>query len=125
MKNYLKIFVFLFLLLLVSGCSKLKVKKNLKIEVNSTVKYSDLIEQNDKITLINGDDLVETILMRLSRGSSFKGYGGFSKITKTKDYTIVRPLIYLTFLKYPINTLNQVHKNKLKQHNPYHKYLDF
>ena len=60
MKNYLKIFVFLFLLLLVSGCSKLKVKKNLKIEVNSTVKYSDLIEQNDKITLINGDDLVDT-----------------------------------------------------------------
>ena len=60
MKNYLKIFVFLFLLLLVSGCSKLKVKKDLKIEVNSTVKYSDLIEQNDKITLINGDDLVDT-----------------------------------------------------------------
>ena len=47
-------------------------------------------------TAHHGDDLVETILMRLSRGSSFKGYGGFSKITKTKDYIVVRPLIYLT-----------------------------
>lgn len=47
-------------------------------------------------TAHHGDDLVETILMRLSRGSSFKGYGGFSTIVKNDNYKIVRPLVYLT-----------------------------
>ncbi len=47
-------------------------------------------------TAHHGDDLIETILMRLSRGSSLKGYAGFNKITKTKNYILVRPLIYIT-----------------------------
>ena len=47
-------------------------------------------------TAHHGDDLVETILMRLSRGSSFKGYGGFHPKSKMKDYYLVRPLIYVT-----------------------------
>ena len=47
-------------------------------------------------TAHHGDDLIETILMRLTRGSSFKGYGGFEKITHKNNYDIVRPLIYLT-----------------------------
>lgn len=47
-------------------------------------------------TAHHGDDLVETILMRLVRGSSLKGYKGFSKISKRNDYTIIRPLIHLT-----------------------------
>ncbi len=48
------------------------------------------------LTAHHGDDLVETILMRLSRGASFFGYHGFSKIEKEKDYTILRPLITMT-----------------------------
>ena len=47
-------------------------------------------------TAHHGDDLVETILMRLVRGSTLRGYSGFSKIVKMKDYTIVRPLIEVT-----------------------------
>ena len=47
-------------------------------------------------TAHHGDDLVETILMRLSRGSSLKGYGGFEKITNRHNYLTIRPLIYLT-----------------------------
>lgn len=47
-------------------------------------------------TAHHGDDLVETILMRLTRGSSFRGYAGFKAITKRDDYVIVRPLIYFT-----------------------------
>lgn len=47
-------------------------------------------------TAHHGDDLVETILMRMVRGSSLKGYKGFSKISKRDNYFIVRPLIYLT-----------------------------
>lgn len=48
------------------------------------------------ITAHHGDDLVETIMMRLVRGSTLKGYAGFSKISKQKNYFIVRPLIDIT-----------------------------
>ena len=47
-------------------------------------------------TAHHGDDLIETILMRLSRGASFGGYAGFSVISEGNNYTLVRPLIYLT-----------------------------
>lgn len=47
-------------------------------------------------TAHHGDDLIETILMRITRGSSLKGYSGFSTKTIRDDYTIVRPLVYLT-----------------------------
>ncbi len=45
------------------------------------------------MTAHHGDDLMETILMRLTRGSSLKGYSGFKKEYPCKDYTIIRPLI--------------------------------
>jgi tRNA(Ile)-lysidine synthase len=48
------------------------------------------------VTAHHGDDLMETILMRISRGSTFKGYAGFSAITKKRDYKILRPLIKTT-----------------------------
>lgn len=54
-------------------------------------------------TAHHGDDLVETILMRIVRGSTLKGYSGFSKIVKCDNYRIVRPLITVTkeeILKY-------------------------
>lgn len=47
-------------------------------------------------TAHHGDDLVETILMRLSRGASFSGYAGFKMLSKVDNYMIARPLIYLT-----------------------------
>ena len=47
-------------------------------------------------TAHHGDDLVETILMRLIRGAAFKGYGGFNKLTTYEDYFIARPLIFYT-----------------------------
>lgn len=47
-------------------------------------------------TAHHGDDLVETILMRLSRGASLKGYSGFAKIRNKNGYYIVRPLVYIT-----------------------------
>ena len=46
-------------------------------------------------TAHHGDDLVETIIMRLIRGSSFKGYHGIDLITKNKNYYLVRPLLYM------------------------------
>ena len=48
------------------------------------------------MTAHHGDDLMETILMRLTRGSTLKGYGGFSEIVNMKDYQIIRPLLHYT-----------------------------
>ena len=48
------------------------------------------------MTAHHGDDLIETILMRIVRGSTLKGYSGFSRIVDKGDYKIVRPLITVT-----------------------------
>ena len=48
------------------------------------------------LTAHHGDDLTETIIMRIIRGSSLKGYAAFSEITEKKDYKIYRPLITKT-----------------------------
>ncbi len=48
------------------------------------------------MTAHHGDDLMETILMRLTRGSSLKGYSGFKKEYAYKNYKIIRPLITVT-----------------------------
>ena len=47
-------------------------------------------------TAHHGDDLVETILMRLTRGSTIAGYSGIRLLSKRKGYLIARPLLYLT-----------------------------
>lgn len=101
------------------------------------------------MTAHHGDDLMETILMRLTRGSSLKGYAGFKKEYKKDNYKVVRPLITQTKqeiieymdnlgLKYFIDesnfsdkyTRNRYRKNILpflKQEDPqvHHKYLKF
>lgn len=57
-----------------------------------------LAKYNSKylFTAHHGDDLVETVLMKISRGSSFKGYGGISLVSNRENYKIIRPLLYLT-----------------------------
>lgn len=44
----------------------------------------------------HADDLIETILMKIVRGSNINGYAGIKKISKGKDYYIVRPLLDYT-----------------------------
>lgn len=56
-------------------------------------------------TAHHGDDLVETILMRLSRGSNLKGYSGFQIETNKGNYKIIKPLIFMT--KDEINNYNK------------------
>ncbi|MEG2457275.1 MAG: tRNA lysidine(34) synthetase TilS [Bacilli bacterium] len=48
------------------------------------------------LTAHHGDDLMETILMRIVRGSTLKGYSGFSRIMQKEDYHIIRPFIKVT-----------------------------
>lgn len=47
-------------------------------------------------TAHHGDDLVETILMRLVRGSSISGYCGIPLISKRSFYSVIRPLLFIT-----------------------------
>lgn len=47
-------------------------------------------------TAHHGDDLIETILMRIARGSTLRGYSGFSKVVDMGDYKIIRPFINIT-----------------------------
>ncbi len=47
------------------------------------------------MTAHHGDDLIETILMRISRGSNLSGYTGFKTIDEYNEYKIIKPLIYL------------------------------
>ena len=42
------------------------------------------------------DDLMETILMRIGRGSNLKGYSGFEILTNKGNYSIVKPLVFYT-----------------------------
>jgi len=61
--------------------------------------YQSLINKykaNYLMTAHHGDDLMETILMRLTRGSTIKGYSGIPLITKRDNYKIIRPLLFLT-----------------------------
>ena len=58
---------------------------------------------NYVLTAHHGDDLMETVLMRLTRGSNLNGYVGIKSILKNNNYTILRPLLYVTkedILKY-------------------------
>ena len=48
------------------------------------------------MTAHHGDDLIETILMRIVRGSTLSGYAGFSREVIKDNYRIIRPLIYVT-----------------------------
>lgn len=88
-------------------------------------------EANYLMTAHHGDDLIETILMRLVRGSNLNGYSGFKSIIDMDGYKIARPLIYYTKkeleeydkendVKYYIDSSND--KDKYTR-NRYRKYL--
>jgi tRNA(Ile)-lysidine synthase len=86
---------------------------------------------NYLVTAHHGDDLMETILMRIVRGSTFEGYAGFSKIVDKQSYKILRPLINVTkedIIKY--NHMNNIDyaidsSNLTDEHtrNRYRKYV--
>lgn len=61
---------------------------------------------NYLFTAHHGDDLIETILMRITRGSNLKGYSGFQTETQKTNYKIIKPLIYLT--KEDVDKYNEI-----------------
>lgn len=61
--------------------------------------FNDIVKKYDAnylMTAHHGDDLVETILMRMVRGSTLKGYSGFEKMLDNGTFKIVRPLVFIT-----------------------------
>ena len=61
--------------------------------------FEDLVRKynaNYLFTAHHGDDLIETVVMRIARGSTLKGYSGFSRIVDMGSYKLVRPLIFVT-----------------------------
>lgn len=71
-------------------------------------------ENADYLVLAHhGDDNVETIIMRLLRGSSLSGYSGISDVStrqKVRSYKVIRPL--LSYSKDDIINYQKMHKIK-------------
>ena len=87
--------------------------------------YEKVLKKYHSHTLLlahHGDDLIETILMKIVRGSNLEGYAGIKLYSKQKDYTIIRPFLYLTkedILKY--NKENNI-KYYIDKTNTNHEY---
>lgn len=74
-----------------------------KIRYNFFEKIIKKYDAKVLFTAHHGDDLIETVLMRLNRGSTLKGYKGIDLITQKNNYKIMRPFLYITknyILKY-------------------------
>ena len=88
-------------------------------------------EANYLMTAHHGDDLIETILMRIVRGSNLNGYSGFKKVVDMDSYKIVRPLISYTkdeLLQYDIDNhvpyfIDKSNEKDKYTRNRYRKYV--
>ena len=61
--------------------------------------FENLVHKYDAnylMTAHHGDDLMETVLMRIVRGSNLNGYSGFKSVVDMDTYKIVRPLVHYT-----------------------------
>lgn len=66
------------------------------IRYNFFNKIVEKYNANYLMTAHHGDDLIETVMMRLVRGSNLNGYKGFDIISERDGYQIVKPLIFYT-----------------------------
>ena len=61
--------------------------------------YEEILKKYNSHNLFlahHGDDLIETIMMKIVRGSNLEGYAGIKTYSYIKDYKIIRPLLSLT-----------------------------
>ena len=67
-----------------------------------TIRYNFFSRMMDKyhakymMTAHHADDLMETILMRIVRGSTLRGYAGFAREFSLDGYVVLRPLLPYT-----------------------------
>ena len=72
--------------------------------------YEEILKKynSNKLFLAHhGDDLIETVLMKIERLSNIEGYAGIKKVSKLKNYDIIRPL--LPYTKEDIINYNKSH----------------
>lgn len=88
---------------LIFECLEIDGYSNANFHEEARIKRYEFFERMIKIykakylfTAHHGDDLIETILMRLTRGSVFRGYAGIDMVYKRDGYDIVRPLLFVT-----------------------------
>ena len=68
--------------------------------------YESLLKKYNSHNLFlahHGDDLIETVIMKIIRGSNLEGYAGIKTISYLENYKIIRPLLNITkkdILKY-------------------------
>lgn len=60
--------------------------------------YEVMDQENSEILLLahHGDDLIETILMRILRGSSLSGYSGIKSVIEYENKKVARPFLNLS-----------------------------
>ena len=63
----------------------------------------------------HGDDLIETVLMKISRGSNIEGYAGIKEESIVDNIHIIRPLLYFT--KEELVKYNQINNIKNSNNN--------
>lgn len=72
--------------------------------------YEEILKKynSNKLFLAHhGDDLIETVLMKIERGSNIEGYAGIKRVSKLNNYEIIRPL--LSYTKKDIINYNKSH----------------
>jgi len=75
--------------------------------------FDEVMEKENADYLVlahHGDDNIETVLMRLMRGSSLIGYSGIADLSTRKNYKVIRPL--LQYSKDDIINYQKMHKIK-------------
>lgn len=85
--------------------------------------FREIIKKYDAkylLTAHHGDDLIETILMRIIRGSNLNGYSGIKMLINQDNYQVLRPLLYYT--KDDILKFNE--ENEIRFVNDYTNDLD-
>lgn len=74
--------------------------------------YEEILKKYHSHTLFlahHGDDLIETVLMKIIRGSNLEGYAGIKTYSNLSNYRIIRPLLSITkedIIKY--NNINNI-----------------
>ena len=75
--------------------------------------YEEILKKHNTKYLFlahHGDDLIETILMKIARGSNLEGYAGIKTISKKNNYYIIRP--FLNYTKQDLINYNKINNIK-------------